>query len=112
MSGLTGNGRVFAKYFAGKQVAFSENPVNHVFIHDATEAIVFALKNFKENKIYNVAAPEHPAKREVIEAQIEMHPEYAPAGFDGRKERFKIISSEKIIQEGFKFAYANPRFFI
>jgi nucleoside-diphosphate-sugar epimerase len=100
-----------AKYFAEKTVIQSETPVNYVYADDAQNAVIFACENFENGEIFNLVAPEHPLKREVVGLQAEQKPQCSPANYDGEKGTAKLISSEKIIRKGFVFEHTNPLFF-
>jgi nucleoside-diphosphate-sugar epimerase len=106
--GLMGKGRFAAKYFAEKTVMQSESPVNYVYADDMLQAVLFACENFEKGEIFNLVAPEHPIKREVVRKQAAMLPQYSPANYDGEKGSSKLISSEKIIGKGFVFSHTNP----
>lgn len=109
-SGLMGGERFLLKYFSGKKTSGWNLPVNHVFIHDAIRAIQFFISNkFSKNEIFNVSAPLHPTKREVLEAQASKM-QLPPVIFEAHNElaTYKIISGQKLEHFGFDFLHKNP----
>ncbi|MBQ0148104.1 MAG: hypothetical protein KBS93_06630, partial [Flavobacteriaceae bacterium] len=56
-----------------------------------------------KSSIYNVVAPQHPTKREILEYQINNKV------IDATIKKGKIISSEKLISElNYQFLFPNP----
>ena len=80
--------------------------MNHIHYADICSAFEKMLENKSESKVYNVVAPIHPSKEEVINSQKGL-PYSGERTTNGR-----TISPEKLIQElGFEFEYPDPRYF-
>ncbi len=80
--------------------------VNHIHYADICTVIEKMLENKSHSKVYNVAAPVHPSKEEIINA---------PKGLPYSGERTtegRIISSARLISDlNFEFLYPDPRYF-
>jgi nucleoside-diphosphate-sugar epimerase len=83
-----------------------DQPVNHIHYADICSVVEKMLENRSQSKVYNVVAPIHPDKQEVICAQKDLP-------YSGeRTEKGRIISPAKLISElGFEFQYPDPRYF-
>ena len=102
LAGLMGDNRLLHKY----KVNNLDDPVNHVHYHDVCSVIIRMIERQMQDKLYNVVAPLHPTKKQVIQAQLHNH-------MDSLSEpEGRIISSAKIIAElGYRFNYPDPRTF-
>lgn len=102
LAGLMGGERLLKNY----NISNPEQLVNHIHYADICSAFEKMLENKSESKVYNVVAPIHPSKEEVINAQKNLH-------YEGVRTTIgRTISPEKLIQElGFKFEYPDPRYF-
>jgi hypothetical protein len=102
LAGLMGDDRLLSKYNVSNLNFFT----NHIHYADIYSVIEKMIVLESQSKIYNVVAPLHPSKSEVINAQkgIDNSEEIELAG--------KKISSAKLISElDFVFKYPDPRYF-
>ncbi|MGG5207411.1 hypothetical protein ACQWU4_00590 [Chryseobacterium sp. MIQD13] len=99
LAGLMGDNRLLKNY----AVSNPEAPVNHIHYEDICRVIERMTERCSEGKLYNVAAPQHPSKAQVINAQTNLPSPEKIAG-EG-----KIILSSKLVAElDFVFNYPNP----
>lgn len=102
LGGLMGDDRQLSKY----HVSNLDSPVNHVHFADIVAIIEKMIANKLHTKLYNVVAPEHPTKREVISVQRNQ-PDIA-----GKPEKGRLIFSNRLIRElAYNFIYPNPKYF-
>ncbi|GEN70907.1 hypothetical protein [Chryseobacterium lathyri] len=104
LAGLMGDNRLLKNY----NISNLEAPVNHIHYEDICRVIKKMIETGSEGKLYNVTAPEHPSKAQVINAQqnLKSSEETVTIG-EG-----KIILSSKLISElDFIFKYPDPRAF-
>lgn len=107
--GLMGEERVPGKYFAGKENVEGHSRVNYIHQDDAVGIITWIIEKNLWNETFNGVAPIHPLKREVIEKSAQDAGLAPPKSFQSSTEgENRLISSEKIIQKGYSFTYANP----
>ncbi|WP_294249483.1 NAD(P)-binding domain-containing protein [uncultured Chryseobacterium sp.] len=102
LGGLMGGERLLKNY----NISGLDQPVNHIHYTDICRVIEKMLENKSESQVYNVVAPLHPNKEEVMNAQkgLSYTGERAAGG--------RIISPEKLMTElGFEFRYPDPRYF-
>ena len=104
LGGLMGDNRLLKNY----AVKDSDHIVNHIHYEDIAKVIDLMLeKNLKE-KLYNVVAPLHPTKQEVIDAQNGI----SPGKIDVKEKSGKEISPQKMTDElGYTFLHPDPRYF-
>ena len=102
LGGLMGGQRLLKNY----HISNVEQPVNHIHYADIGSVVEKMLKNHSQSKVYNVVAPVHPNKEEVINAQKGLP-------FEGERTAVgRIISPQKLIKElDFEFQYPDPRYF-
>lgn len=111
LGGLMGGERYVAKYYTGKQVDRADGPVNYVHQEDAL-AFTFSAIHQNVNGIYNLVAPEHPKRKDVILENCRKHQLPPPIQFNENEDAPKIISSEKISEALSKtFQHPNPLYF-
>ncbi len=102
LAGLMGDNRLLHKY----KVTNLDDPVNHIHYLDISSVIVRMIEENMQKKIFNVVAPQHPTKREVIQAQL------GDTKVAAIKAEGRIISSAKLITElDYDFMYPDPRTF-
>ena len=102
LGGLMGDNRLLRKY----KVSNVEAPVNHVHYQDVCKVIIQMIELGILGKLYNVVAPLHPSKKQVIESQ-KTNKLTAIDEPNGR-----IISSRKLIEElPYDFEFPDPRTF-
>lgn len=106
--GLIGNDRLPGS-FTLKQNFRSRGdvPVNLIFGSDVARAVSFLLICSVWHEIYNLVAPTHPRRGELYKeaARLQKLP-FSPLPSE-KNNAFKIVSSEKIIQAGFRFQYPD-----
>jgi len=102
LAGLMGDDRFLSKY----KVSNLQSPVNHIHYADVSLIIKKMIERKSSAKLYNVAAPLHPTKAEVIHNQKGTQYPHESRG-NGR-----IISSQRLISDlDFVFTYPDPKFF-
>jgi nucleoside-diphosphate-sugar epimerase len=102
LGGLMGGDRLLKNY----NISNPDQLVNHIHYADICSVIEKMMDRHSESKVYNVVAPVHPDKEEVINAQKGLP-------YSGtRTDTGRIISPEKLISElDFQFQYPDPRYF-
>lgn len=68
-----------------------DHRVNHIHYSDVAEIIRMMIKKNLHSKIYNIVAPFHPTKREIINHQKKENKKITT------NEKGKIILSEKVV---------------
>lgn len=107
--GLMGEDRIPGKYFAGKENVSGHTRVNYLHLEDAVGSIEWILENEVWDETFNVVAPIHPTRKEIYEKNAEDLSLKAPASYELPKEgEDRLISSEKILEFGYKFNHADP----
>jgi nucleoside-diphosphate-sugar epimerase len=102
LAGLMGDDRLLSKY----TVSNLDATVNHIHYADICSVIEKMIERQSHSKLYNLGAPMHPQKGEVISAQKNI-PYFSTMEYVGR-----TISSEKLISElDFDFKFPDPRYF-
>ncbi|MBD1434474.1 hypothetical protein H8B06_16720 [Sphingobacterium sp. DN00404] len=103
LGGLMGDDRQLHKY----NVSNLDAPVNHVHFEDIIAIIEKMIENRSRSKIYNIVAPVHPTKREVICEQT------GRPYKENKREIGRLISSKRLMEElDYQFIYPDPRYFI
>ncbi|WP_080778965.1 Rossmann-fold NAD(P)-binding domain-containing protein [Chryseobacterium phocaeense] len=102
LAGLMGDNRLLKNY----NITNLKAPVNHIHYKDICRVIEQMIEEGSAGKLYNVAAPQHPSKGQVMNAQKNLPPsEETPS--EG-----KIILSSKLVSElDFIFEYPDPTTF-
>lgn len=102
LAGLMGGDRLLKNY----NISGLDQLVNHIHYADICSVVEKMLDHQSESKVYNVVAPIHPNKEEVINAQKDLP-------YTGqRTEKGRLISPEKLVSElDFTFQYPDPRYF-
>ncbi|GAA5083025.1 SDR family oxidoreductase [Chryseobacterium ginsengisoli] len=102
LAGLMGDQRLLKNY----NISNLDMLVNHIHYADICSVVEKMLDNQSESKVYNVVAPIHPNKEEVINAQKDLP-------YEGeRAATGRTISPSKLIEElDFEFQYPDPRYF-
>lgn len=102
LAGLMGDQRLLKNY----NISNLDQLVNHIHYADICTAIEKMLEQQSQSKVYNIVAPIHPSKEEVINAQkgLSYSGERATVG--------RTISPAKLIKElDFEFQYPDPQYF-
>lgn len=102
LAGLMGDNRLLRNY----KVTNLNFAVNHIHYKDICRVIEIMIERSFNSKLYNVVAPLHPSKSDVINAQKNISYS-AHCAINGKK-----ISSSKLIAElDFDFKFPDPRKF-
>lgn len=102
LGGLMGDNRQLSNY----NVKNIEAPVNHVHYSDVISVSEQLISKQLHNTVYNVVAPLHPSKQEVI--AIQQNKKIEPVKIEGGR----LISSAKLITElEYAFIHPDPRYF-
>ena len=112
LGGLFGKERIFAKYFGGRLCQTGDQPANFVHLEDVTELIKLGFLSLVPPNVYNIVAPIHPTKKEVILASASKYGLPLPTGFDPVASHQKVVLGQKIIEElGYSYKYPSPLYF-
>ena len=102
LAGLMGDNRQLSNY----KVSNPEAPVNHVHYADVCATIELMISQQLHDKLYNIVAPNHPSKTDVINTQT------GTGSAQLQHTEGRIISSQKMIAElNYTFKYPDPRYF-
>ncbi|MBW1619512.1 epimerase [Empedobacter falsenii] len=105
LGGLMGDDRFLSKYLTLEHPNLSQI-VNHIHYKDVCQVIKKMINKNKNSSIYNVVAPIHPTKEEVLEYQLNKKT------ISSKNRDGKIISSQKIQDEfNYEFIYPDPVYF-
>lgn len=104
LAGLMGGSRVFSNY----KISNPEQIVNHVHYEDICLIIEKMISRKMISKTYNVVAPQHPTKQEVIDFQT--HKKDTNHLSDQKKGR-KIVSSILETELDYQFLHPDPKKF-
>lgn len=104
LAGLMGDNRLLKNY----NITNLKAPVNHIHYKDICWVIEQMIEKGSEGKLYNVVAPQHPSKGQVMNAQKDM-----PSSEEKEiVSEGKVILSSKLVSElGFIFEYPDPTTF-
>lgn len=102
LGGLMGGERLLKNY----NISHPDQLVNHIHYADICSVVEKMLDQKSQAKVYNIVAPIHPNKEEVINAQKDL-------AYEGeRRTAGRIISPAKLMEElNFEFQYPDPRYF-
>ena len=111
LSGLVGPERHPGRFLAGKtDLADGSHGVNLVHLEDVVAAISQLLQTPKGGHIYNLSAPEHPARGEFYPA-VARQLGLTPPTFrqEEGSDKGKLIDGSKICRDlGFEYQYPDP----
>lgn len=103
LGGLMGDDRMLSKY----KISEPNQVANHIHYQDICLIIEKMISLKSHSKLYNVVAPQHPVKQEIINHQKGV------STICNEKPYGKVILSKKLESElGYKFLYPNPIFFL
>ncbi|MCY4779455.1 NAD-dependent epimerase/dehydratase family protein [Sphingobacterium sp. UT-1RO-CII-1] len=109
LGGLFGNERIFAKYFENKVCYTGEQLANFVHLEDVVELLFKGQQQDMKEKVYNVVAPKHPLKRDVVEVSAEKYGYLKPLKYENREVFYKKVNSDRIVKElTYTFKYLCP----
>lgn len=103
LGGLMGDHRLLKNY----KVSNLDHAVNHIHYIDICAVILRMIKNGTKEMLYNVTAPIHSAKSEVIAAQKNIEDTEDMLEIKGKK----ILSSRLVSDLEYVFQYPDPRTF-
>lgn len=112
LGGLMGYDRYLAKYYMRKEkIDIDQTPVNYVHRDDVVKVITKGIKE-DQSGIYNVVAPEHPGKYEVLKNSAHSNSINLPSPSEKLTPENRMISGEKLIKEwNYRFKYPDPNKF-
>lgn len=109
LGGLFGKNRIFAKYFQNRICTTGNQPANFVHVDDVVNLIVNGFSINLASSIYNIVAPQHPSKKEVIIASAEKYGFALPSGFEAQDSFQKIVDGSKISKAlDYQYIYPSP----
>lgn len=110
LAGLVGPARHPGRFFAGKTAPDGQQGVNLVHLEDVISAITLLLQAPKGGHIYNLCAPEHPARAQFYPAMARKLGLPEPQFLDSAPgEKGKVVDGNRICHElGFEYEYPNP----
>ncbi len=114
LAGLMGYDRYPAKYYSeAKPVPNPDQRLNYVHRDDVIGVIRALLAKNSFFPVLNVVAPEHPTRKEVVEANVkQLGLDPRPYGDHSEAPRERIICSICISSQlGYVFRYTNPSSF-
>lgn len=101
LGGLMGGDRIFSNYV--KPSLNTSKTVNHIHFKDISQIIDKIINKGIQSKIYNVVAPIHPTKQEIINFQRNKNIEVEKSITN------RVVLSNKLINElNYSFKYPNP----
>lgn len=109
LGGLFGKNRILAKYVEHKVCTTGEQLANFIHVDDVVELIYKGLEQGLKSTVYNIVAPEHPKKKDVIIASAEKYNFQLPAAWEPKDSFQKIVDGSKIRKElNYSYKYPNP----
>lgn len=109
LGGLFGKERILAKYFQDKVVSIGDQPSNFIHLDDVVGIIEQSLEINLPTGYYNLVAPEHPSKKEVILKSAQKYMFGYPSSFEPANSVQKVVNSDKIINLlNYEFKYPSP----
>ncbi|KMV34258.1 MULTISPECIES: SDR family oxidoreductase [Franconibacter] len=110
LAGLVGPGRHPGRFFAGKHAPDGQHGVNLVHLEDVIGAIQLLLQAPKGGHIYNICAPQHPARAIFYPHMARLlglePPRFSEAAGNGEGKR---VDGNRICNElGFEYLYPDP----
>ena len=109
LGGLFGADRVMAKHFVGKVCDIGYQTANFVHVVDIYGIIRTMIERESQGKTYNVVCPEHPLKKDVIEASAARYGYDLPSAFSETDKTAKVVSPERLLTDlAYQFTYPSP----
>ncbi len=106
--GLIGFDRNPARFLSGKKNVPGDSPVNLIHREDAVRILIQVIEKQAWGEVFNACCPEHPTKKEFYSRAAKISELPAPEFFND-PERFKIVNSDKLIQQlSYEFEYPGP----
>lgn len=104
LSGLMGNGRYMRKYFE-EIVPNAQTTVNHIHLEDAISLIEHVITK-KLHGTYNISAPLHPTREQIIKEQCKKLKVQEPFFKSGNSKKGIILTTK--IDEEIAYTYKHP----
>lgn len=112
LGGLFGANRVFAKYFQDRCCTTGDQKANFIHLFDLIELMYLGFTHLLKERLYNIVAPEHPIKRDVILASANKYGFNLPSSFEDSDSYQKIVRGDKITKElQYTFLLPSPLLF-
>lgn len=109
LGGLFGQERIFAKYFQGKVCTTGGQLANFVHQDDVVELLLLGFEKHLADAVYNVVAPAHPTKEEVILASAKKYGFQEPAAFEPTDSFQKLVLGEALTNAlRYTYIYVSP----
>lgn len=109
LGGLFGLDRVIAKYFAGKVCDIGYQTANFVHVVDIYGVIRVMIEKKSQGKTYNIVCPQHPLKKDVIEASAARYGYDVPLAYSETDKTAKIVSPGRLLTDlAYQFSYPSP----
>jgi len=109
LGGLFGRNRIFARYFSNRVCTTAEQVANFVHLEDVIRLVDLAMVNDLQHPVYNVVAPMHPAKKEVILASAGKYGFELPVKFETVADFQKMVSGELLSGElNYRYIWPDP----
>ncbi|WP_437890512.1 SDR family oxidoreductase [Phytobacter sp. V91] len=110
LAGLVGPGRHPGRFFAGKMAPDGQHGVNLVHLDDVISAITLLLQAPKGGHIYNLCAPQHPARSLFYPTMARQLGLAVPQFLDATDQgKGRIIDGNRICNElGFEYEHSDP----
>lgn len=106
LGGLLGDNRVPGQYVSNKERVVGHAPVNYIYREDAVRVVDWIIEKGLWNDTYNGVAPYHPSRREVYEKNARIFGFPPPTSYEQPEvSPWKKVSSDKLLQSGFRFLY-------
>ena len=109
LAGLFGRDRIFAKYFQNRVCTTGDQLANFVHMDDVVTLIEKGFEQDLRHTVYNIVAPEHPTKKQVVIASAEKYNFALPSAFMPENSFQKYVDSSRIIAElNYSFKFPSP----
>lgn len=109
LGGLFGLDRVVAKHFAGKVCDIGYQTANFVHVVDIYGVIQVMIDKESQGKTYNIVCPQHPFKKDVIEASAARYGYDPPLAYSETDKTAKIVSPGRLLTDlAYQFSYPSP----
>ena len=109
LAGLMGENRYLSKYYK-EVVENSKTIVNHIHKDDVV-GIIEKIISENLHGTYNICAPLHPTRQDVIEEQCRVLNKKEPKFIAGNNQKAKILTSKIDKKIFYMYKYPNPIYF-
>ncbi|NQX90656.1 MAG: SDR family NAD(P)-dependent oxidoreductase [Flavobacteriales bacterium] len=105
--GLFGPGRDPGKFLLPGVTQYNPDAkVNLVHLDDVVKSVAWIIEQSFQNEVFNVVSPDHPSRREFYDAAAALRG--VELDWGDNIQQLKDVSSEKIVNKGYQFAFHNP----